>query len=81
MKLTNDNQKPTGRLLSLTAVRGFDLFWIVGGGAIFEALAKLTDWAPLNWWANQLQHTEWEGFRFEDLIFALFLFIAGVSIL
>jgi len=66
--------------MSLDALRGFDLFWIVGGGAIFEALAKFTNWSPLNWWAGQLQHVEWEGFRFEDLIFAMFLFIAGVSI-
>lgn len=68
------------RLQSLDALRGFDMFWIIGGGAIFEALAKFTNWSPLNWWANQLQHVEWEGFRFEDLIFAMFLFIAGVSI-
>lgn len=70
----------TERLLSLDALRGFDMFWIIGGGAIFEALAKFTNWAPLNWWSDQLQHVEWEGFRFEDLIFAMFLFIAGVSI-
>lgn len=66
--------------MSLDALRGFDMFWIIGGGAIFEALAKFTNWAPLNWWSDQLQHVEWEGFRFEDLIFAMFLFIAGVSI-
>jgi len=72
-------EKPE-RLMSLDALRGFDMFWIIGGGAIFEALAKFTNWPILNWWAVQLQHVEWEGFRFEDLIFAMFLFIAGVSI-
>ena len=56
------------------------MFWIIGGGAIFEALAKLTNWPILNWWAKQLEHKYWEGFAFEDLIFAMFLFIAGVSI-
>jgi len=80
MEQTNELSKKTERLMSLDALRGFDLFWIVGGGAIFEALAKFTNWSPLNWWAGQLQHVEWEGFRFEDLIFAMFLFIAGVSI-
>jgi predicted acyltransferase len=80
MEQPNELKNKPVRLLSLDALRGFDMFWIIGGGAIFEALAKFTNWAPLNWWANQLQHVEWEGFRFEDLIFAMFLFIAGVSI-
>lgn len=65
--------------MSLDALRGFDMFWIIGGGTLFETLARYTNWPALNWWAQQLQHVEWEGFRFEDLIFAMFLFIAGVS--
>jgi predicted acyltransferase len=72
--------KKTERLMSLDALRGFDMFWIIGGGAIFEALAKFTNWPLLNWWAGQLEHKYWEGFNFEDLIFPMFLFIAGVSI-
>jgi predicted acyltransferase len=80
MKSTKDNHNKPERLMSLDALRGFDMFWIIGGGAIFEALAKFTNWPVLNWWSIQLQHVEWEGFRFEDLIFALFLFIAGASI-
>ncbi len=68
------------RLRSLDALRGFDMFWIIGGGAIFETLAKLTNWPILNWWAKQLEHKYWEGFAFEDLIFPMFLFIAGVSL-
>jgi len=66
--------------MSLDALRGFDMFWIIGGGAIFEAFAKFTNWPVLNWWAGQLEHKYWEGFNFEDLIFPMFLFIAGVSI-
>jgi predicted acyltransferase len=69
----------TERLKSIDALRGFDMFWIIGGGAIFETLAKFTNWPVLNWWAGQLQHKYWEGFNFEDLIFPMFLFIAGVS--
>jgi predicted acyltransferase len=80
MEQPNELKNKPERLMSLDALRGFDMFWIIGGGAIFEALAKFTNWAPLNWWSNQLQHVEWEGFNFEDLIFAMFLFIAGVSI-
>ncbi len=67
------------RLQSLDALRGFDMFWIVGGGGIFAGLATLTGWAPLVWWEKQLQHVEWHGFAFEDMIFPLFLFIAGIS--
>ncbi len=37
----------SGRLVSLDAVRGFDMFWIVGGGGIVHALAELTGWQPL----------------------------------
>lgn len=80
MEQTNEVSKKTERLMSLDALRGFDMFWIIGGGALFEALAKLTNLSFLNWWAEQLQHVHWEGFNFEDLIFAMFLFIAGVSI-
>jgi predicted acyltransferase len=80
MEQTKEISKKTDRLMSLDALRGFDMFWIIGGGALFEALAKLTNWSALNWWAEQLQHVYWEGFNFEDLIFAMFLFIAGVSI-
>lgn len=55
------------------------MFWIIGGGTLFQALAKYTDWPLLNWWSDQLEHVYWEGFHFEDMIFPLFLFIAGVS--
>jgi predicted acyltransferase len=33
----------------------------------------------MNWLAIQMEHTEWNGFHFEDLIFPLFIFLAGVS--
>lgn len=67
------------RLLSLDALRGFDLFWIVGGHAIVTALLRLTDWSWLAAVHEQLEHVPWNGFHFEDLIFPLFLFLAGVS--
>ncbi len=67
------------RLLSLDALRGFDLFWIVGGHAILTALFKLTEWGWLGAIDAQLKHVEWNGFRAYDLIFPLFLFMAGVS--
>ena len=67
------------RLLSLDALRGFDLFWIIGGHEIIVALLALTGWGWLAAVNTQLGHVPWNGFHFEDLIFPLFLFMAGVS--
>ncbi len=67
------------RLDSLDALRGFDMFWIVGGEGIFHALAALTGWSFFIWISGQLEHVKWNGFHFYDMIFPLFLFIAGIS--
>jgi predicted acyltransferase len=68
------------RLLSLDALRGFDMFWIVGAAALVTALGKLSDNAVTGFFSTQLHHVQWEGFHFYDLIFPLFVFIAGVSL-
>jgi predicted acyltransferase len=66
-----------GRLISIDALRGFDMFWIVGGDAIFRNLQNISR-HPITEWINlQLQHCPWQGFRFYDLIMPLFLFIVG----
>ncbi|GAB3567548.1 DUF5009 domain-containing protein [Spirosoma luteolum] len=67
------------RLLSLDALRGFDMFWIMSGEHIVHTLANATGWAPAVWLSGQLHHVEWNGCVFYDMIFPLFLFIAGVS--
>ncbi|MGF7039286.1 acyltransferase family protein [Mucilaginibacter lappiensis] len=67
------------RLVSLDALRGFDMFWIMSGEQIAHALAKATGWSVFIWLSGQLHHTVWDGFTFYDMIFPLFLFIAGVS--
>lgn len=69
---------PSGRIVSIDALRGFDMFWIIGGDGFFRALFSLIDAPFFSALANQLHHAEWDGFRFEDLIFPLFLFIVGV---
>ncbi len=68
------------RLYSLDILRGFDMFWIIGGGAFIGALAKATEWGWLEVLARQTHHVAWNGFRFWDLIFPLFMFISGVAI-
>ncbi|MFM7320652.1 MAG: acyltransferase family protein [Armatimonadota bacterium] len=69
------------RMLSLDALRGFDMFWIIGGGAFLEAVAAR--W-PSPWMqalqAQFTEHVEWDGFRFHDGIFPLFLFIIGATL-
>ena len=76
----NNDSLPRGqRLMSLDALRGFDMFWIIGGESVAHAAAALTGWRWLVWLSGQLHHPEWNGFAFYDLIFPLFLFIAGVA--
>lgn len=72
--------KQNGRLASLDVLRGFDMLWIIGGGSLIVALAKVFDWGWLNLVAEQMEHVRWDGFHFEDLIFPLFMFISGVAI-
>ena len=70
---------PSQRLYSLDALRGFDMFWIMGGEEIFHSLAKVTGspfWETLS---QQFDHPDWNGFHVYDLIFPMFLFIAGVA--
>ena len=69
-----------GRLVSLDALRGFDMFWIVGGSGVATALAGMQPNAFTSLLTTQLTHATWVGFRFYDLIFPLFLFIMGVSL-
>ncbi|MBN1124452.1 MAG: DUF1624 domain-containing protein [Sedimentisphaerales bacterium] len=68
------------RLMSLDALRGFDMFWIVGAELLVEGLRKVSDNPLVRGLERQLQHVEWAGFHFEDLIFPMFVFIVGVSL-
>jgi predicted acyltransferase len=67
------------RVNSVDALRGFDLFWIIGAEAILKSLDRVFNSPATNFIATQLDHVEWTGFRFYDLIMPLFLFIVGVS--
>ncbi len=71
---------PTGRLQSIDALRGFDMFWIIGGDVLLKAWARWAGWPDPDLVERQLEHAPWDGFRFYDLIFPLFLFLVGVVI-
>src|SRR6267143_5736931 len=71
---------PSQRLMSVDALRGFDMFWIIGADSLVYALHRLSPSKPTNFLADQLEHVDWQGFHFYDLIFPLFVFLVGVSI-
>jgi predicted acyltransferase len=76
----------TGRVESVDALRGFSIFWIIGGdGAIWALDRILRDKGPAlsaagSFLGTQLRHVAWEGFRFYDFVLPLFIFVVGVSI-
>jgi predicted acyltransferase len=76
---TNTVDNKPQRLLSVDALRGFDMLLISGGGTFLVLLENKTGLAGVDWIADQLKHPTWNGFTFYDFIFPLFLFIAGVS--
>ena len=76
----------TGRVVSVDALRGFTIFWILGAdGAIWALDRMLRDKGPAlsaagSFLGTQMSHVAWEGFRFYDFIFPLLIFVSGVSI-
>jgi len=66
--------------MSVDALRGFDMFWIVGAGSLVDALNQMSKNPVTSFLGTQLEHVDWAGFRFYDLIFPLFVFIVGVSL-
>jgi predicted acyltransferase len=68
------------RLHSIDALRGFDMFWLMQEGSAFVfALATALHLPFKNVLAKHLDHTEWVGFTFWDLIAPLFLFVVGLG--
>ena len=68
------------RLPALDALRGFDMFWLIGGELLPAAMFAWTGWSVWQRMAQQFEHSTWHGFTFYDLIFPLFIFISGVSL-
>lgn len=69
-----------GRIASVDALRGFDMFWIMGGDWIIKSLDLAVNTPTTAFLAYHMDHAEWEGFRFYDIVMPLFLWLAGVSI-
>jgi predicted acyltransferase len=78
MSESNPGIQGGGRIASIDALRGFDMFWITGGEGIIHSLYRVYQ-NPVTETLNlQFSHVRWEGFHFYDLIFPLFLFIVGL---
>lgn len=85
---TNSQERPSSsapgvtakRLVSLDAFRGWTMFWIVGGAALVEGLQALHPNAVLNGIVYELNHTDWQGLRFYDLIWPSFMLMTGMSL-
>jgi predicted acyltransferase len=56
------------------------MFWILGADAVMRKLGEVTGAPPLTFLAGQFEHKAWAGLTFYDLIFPLFLFVVGVSV-
>ena len=67
------------RLMSLDALRGFDMLFIMGFSTLVAKLCALAPGIVTDEIARQMNHVSWDGLAHHDTIFPLFLFLAGVS--
>ena len=76
----------TQRVESIDALRGFNFVWILCGDGVMLAIGEMSrDKGPVvgavgGFLRQQLTHVPWEGLRFYDLVFPLFVFLTGVAI-
>jgi predicted acyltransferase len=75
-----DSTQAAPRLVSLDALRGFDMFWITGGTAILFGLGRVIRRPFFDKLLVQFDHVPWQGLHFYDLIWPLFMFIMGAAI-
>lgn len=73
-------EKKNNRMLSVDVLRGFDMFWLIGGAGLAISFFNLFPAGIRDVFVSQFEHVEWEGFHFYDLIFPLFEFVMGMSI-
>lgn len=76
----NHAQPSSNRLTSVDTLRGFAMFFIIGGERIFTSLYQVWPNSLTETLARNMEHTQWEGFTFYDQIFPLFLFLVGLLI-
>ncbi len=74
------------RIGSIDALRGINMFWLFGVNGAAAALAQMTSGkgttlsAVGGFLGSQFVHVSWQGLHFYDIIFPLFIFVTGISI-
>ena len=61
------------RIVSIDALRGFTMLFIIGGGGFISSFYKVWPNQFTEALAKNMEHAGWEGFYFMDLIFPLFI--------
>ena len=74
--MSENNNK---RLLSLDALRGFDMMFIMGVESLIIAICQLFPGSENSFLIKQMKHSDWAGLTHYDTIFPLFIFLAGLS--
>jgi len=78
--MSSEATNKSKRLASLDALRGFDMFFIMGFAGLLVGCCNLLPKCGITEWiSTQMTHVDWNGLRHHDTIFPLFLFIAGIS--
>jgi len=68
--------QPSKRFVSVDVLRGFDMFWIIGGAGLVTSLTELFGGPAHEVISLHMDHVDWDGFHFMDLIFPLFVFLS-----
>ena len=69
-----------GRITSVDFFRGFTMFMLAGEASHLYSTLMKYDSSVVHFIATQLDHHEWHGLHFWDLIQPFFMFIVGVAI-
>ncbi|MEI6422359.1 MAG: DUF5009 domain-containing protein, partial [Lentisphaerota bacterium] len=54
------SEEPGQRLVSVDALRGFDMLWITGAGSLLVVLDRMFKTPLTSFLAKQMEHVEWE---------------------
>jgi len=76
----DNNLRTQNRILSIDALRGFDMLLIVFADKFFIQLDKAIGSQFTHHLALQFDHPEWFGSTFYDIVMPLFLFVVGAVI-
>ncbi|MBR2838888.1 MAG: DUF5009 domain-containing protein [Kiritimatiellae bacterium] len=69
----------TKRILSIDALRGFDMMWIAGVDRFLIGAGAALNNEFGAAMAAQMRHVDWAGLHIIDLVFPTFVFLAGAS--